>query len=316
MPMLLCQTCVLQRGLTELYTMSSAVRWLHKCPHWRPQPLVLMPEIFQPNSWTSPWLEENTSPILKARSTPVTAAEVTMEKNSAVWASTAVNLSLQFIIRDKEECKRPGCFLGSHSGLPQPTTAAASVPLNCSLLFCWITLGASNQWVQLTYRDVFQLYIESQNHYTLKHGSSNLTLLGFSLLLLARPLYFLIHVRKLSQIVSWGKKTPMYIILCRMPKSPSLQWVMQYLGSSWEDWTCACSVGGSRISSQSISRWLGAEGISLVTPTGNSWQKPRVRDTASQVFQHNFATSGHLQGLHWAEMMAQGTWEATAPLQQ
>lgn len=50
-----------------------------------------------------------------------------------------------------------------------------------------------------------------------------------------------------------------------------------------------------------------------MTPTGNSWQKPRVRDTASQVVQHNLATSGHLQGLHRAEIMAQGTWEATAP---
>lgn len=45
----------------------------------------LVYEIFQPNSWTSPQVEENTSPSLKAHSTPVTAAEVTMEKNSSVW---------------------------------------------------------------------------------------------------------------------------------------------------------------------------------------------------------------------------------------
>lgn len=61
---------------------------------------------------------------------------------------------------------------------------------------------------------------------------------------------------------------------------------------------------------------MAAEGISLVTSTGNSWQKPKVRDIASQVVRHDLATSGHLQGFHWAEIMAQGTWEATAPLQQ
>lgn len=187
----------------------------------------LVYEISQPDSWTAPQMEENTSPSLQAHSTPVTAAEVTMEKNSSVWESTAVNLPLRFIIRNKEECKRPSCFLGSHSGLPQPTTAAAPAPPNCSLLFCWTALGAFNQWVQLIYIDLFQLCIKSQNHSTLKHGSFNLTLSGFSLLLLARPLYFLIHVRKLSQIVSQGKKNPTYIILCRMPKSPSLQGVMQ-----------------------------------------------------------------------------------------
>lgn len=132
-----------------------------------------------------------------------------MEKTSSVQESTAVNLFLQFIIRNKEGRKRPSCFLGSHSGLPQPTTAAAHAPPNCSLIFCRIALGASNQWVQLTYTDTFQLCIKSQIHYTLKHGSFNLTLLGFSLLLLARPLYFLIHVRKLSQIVSQGEKKPL-----------------------------------------------------------------------------------------------------------
>lgn len=99
--------------------MSSAMRWLHKCPHWWPQPLVLVSEIFQPNSWTSPWLEENISPSLKAHSTPVTAAEVTVEKNSSVWENTAVNLSLQFIIRTRRNARGQAAFLvltvASHS---------------------------------------------------------------------------------------------------------------------------------------------------------------------------------------------------------
>lgn len=204
MSMLHCQTCVLQRGLTELIL----------CPGlWDDHTnvptgglsLLFVHKIFQPNSWTSPQIEENTSPSLKAHSTPVTAAEVTMEKNSSVWESTAVNLSLQFIIRNKEEFKRPRCFLGSLSGLAQPTTAASSCASKLLTDLCWISLEDSNQWVQLTYTDILQLCIKSQIHSTAKHGSFNLTLLGFSLLLLARPLYFLIHVRKLSQIVSQGK---------------------------------------------------------------------------------------------------------------
>lgn len=118
-------------------------------------------------------------------------------------------------------------FLGL-SGRPQPTTAAAPVPPNCSLIFCWIALGASSQWVQLTYIDIFQLCIKSQIHYTLKHGSFNQTLLGFSLLLLARPTTVFSHTCEEAFPNSiTGRKIPMYIILCRMPKSPSLQRVMQ-----------------------------------------------------------------------------------------
>lgn len=149
MSMLHCQTCVLQRGLTELTL--CPVLW-DDCTNVPTGGLSLLfvLKIFQPNSWTSPQTEENTSPSLKAHSTPVTAAEVTMEKNSSVWESTAVNLSLQFIIRNKEEFKRPRCFLGSLS----PPLLPAPVPPNCSLIFAgylWNTPTNGYSWVTQIY---------------------------------------------------------------------------------------------------------------------------------------------------------------------
>lgn len=82
-------------------------------------------------------------------------------------------------------------------------------------------------------------------------------------------------MRKLSQIVSLGEKSlcTSFSVGCPNHQACS-EWCSSWgvaeriepVPAQWEAWG----------SPQGVSRWLGAEGISLVTPTGNSWQKPRV----------------------------------------
>lgn len=111
---------------------------------------------------------------LKACSTLVTAAEITVEKTSTALRKYHNKcerhfLSLQFTIRNEERCKRPNGFLGSCRDLPQTTIAsqaAAHAPLNYSLISCTTALLGSKRWIQLTYIYKFKFCRKSQIHCT------------------------------------------------------------------------------------------------------------------------------------------------------